>query len=123
MGIGVISIIGSDIHFRDCHHRISRSSGLGLSVSGDDKVSLPHTLLILYYSTAFTNFGFRMASDFVSEVWRGMLGMESAPAIIFLHRFCFTFPRVRALAHCHCTMTAKAEKILGKIYLQNTVMW
>ena len=39
---------------------------------------------------------------FVSEVWRGMLGMETLPAIMFFHYNLFPYLKYQVLSHMVC---------------------
>lgn len=118
MGIGVISIVApmyiSEIAITEYRGRLVSFYQLAVTIGFLAAYLINYVLLNISQTSDFGN-GI-MQQIFVSEVWRGMLGMESAPAIIFFIVL-FYIPESPRWLIVH-NNDSKAEKILGKIYLQ-----
>lgn len=79
--------------------------------------------IVNFYLLTFSQSGFELGEAwfnkiFVSEVWRGMLGMESVPAILFLITILFIPESPRWLIVAQ--KEDQARKVLQNIYLTNS---
>lgn len=117
IGIGVVSII-SPLYISEisvAHYRGRLVSLYQLAVT----VGFLGAYLVNYQLMGWAKSGYEfniawLDKIFVTEVWRGMLGMETFPALLFFMIIFFIPESPRWLIMRN--HGAKAEKVLGKIY-------
>ena len=121
IAIGVVSIV-SPLYISEvaaAHYRGRLVSLYQVAVT----VGFLGAYIANFYLLTFSQSGFESGEAwfnkiFVSEVWRGMLGMESVPAILFLITILFIPESPRWLIVAQ--KEDQARKVLQNIYLTNS---
>ncbi len=118
VGIGIISIVApmyiSEIAITEYRGRLVSFYQLAVTIGFLAAYLINYMLLNISQTETFSSA--IMQKIFVSDVWRGMLGMESTPAIIFFIVL-FYIPESPRWLIVH-NKESKAERILGKIYTE-----
>lgn len=116
VGIGVVSIVSpmyiSEIAITEYRGRLVSLYQLAVTIGFLGAYLINYLLMMVSQSSTFTTA--IMQQVFVTEVWRGMLGMESLPAILFLI-IIFMIPESPRWLIVN-RQENKAKGILGKIY-------
>ncbi len=120
IGIGIVSIISplyiSEVSVPEYRGRLVSMYQLAVTVGFLGAYIANYALLGFEHTAALSGNGL-VATIFGTESWRGMLGMETLPAALFLVIIFFIpeSPRWLVLKRCE----AEAATIFGKIYLNN----